>query len=245
MFRIYIYRNLNCTLKILIRGDEEIVRTLYESINKMIWARCIKYTLNKGTNQSQCAEFSMGIWNLEKFIEGSSIAQIILDFIKLHQIQVDERTLYLLHYWAFEVQMWRMNNSYRSSLFNRELTDSEKLNEILNQCKQVNYLPSPKNLFNLFEHSEAMKKNKASWPSQPPMPYQSEILVFINGETRNFAEIRKASRIIAQGARDRFCFFHILPREMNWSIAKFTGDPLIHDDEAAMNIAITHFGKPL
>ena len=104
------------------------------------------------------------------------------------------------------------------------------------------FLPSPKHLFNLFENSDSMKGKTLRF--QPLMPYGYEILAFVKSKTTNFSEIRKVSRILAQGYRDPFCLFSKLPRETNIKIASYLGNSLVHDENSATKIASSNFSKP-
>jgi hypothetical protein len=61
------------------------------------------------------------------------------------------------------------------------------------------------------------------------------------------SEIRKNSRILAQGSRDireeRFSLFKTLPKEVCVKIASLTGNPRDHDEKSSEEVAYSAFGK--
>lgn len=228
--------------EINIAGDKHLVEQLYRIIHKSAWVHDYQNDnfVNR-QNGNERAKFNIGLWNLKKSIDECSIAQILLNFIKTNNSAVDARTEYLLHYWAFEVEMIKNGNSYRSQLpsTSQSLTSPHKLNSILDRCQ---YSPSWEALFNLFEKSDAMEGNTAY--CEPLMPYEYEIAAFERAKDKDHAQIRTASRIIAQGQRDQNCLFFKVPTDIGIMIASLTGDPLIHDEESARQIARTNFSKP-
>lgn len=226
--------------EIKVEGNRNYIMQLRDSIYPSV-------RTNFHWNGDEHAEFNMGLWNLQKKINGYSVAQIFLNFIEKNQLPINERTKYLLQYWAFEVEMINKNNSYRSKFAMHELTFPDKINTILDRCKTEEFLPSPEHLFNLFENS--MKGNTSSC-RQPLMPYEYEIQAFVKSTKTSFSEIRKASRILAQGyrdtaIRDNFCLFSTLPDEINIKIASHSGNSLVHDESSATKIASSnYFNKP-
>lgn len=69
-------------------------------------------------------------------------------------------------------------------------------------------------------------------------------LTSVYKKAQSLAEIRKNSRILAQGLRDNCSLFKSLPKELAVEIAALTGNPAVHDEKESKNIALQNLGKP-
>lgn len=176
MFRIHIFES---DQKIQIHGDANLIQEIRQSMHKWDFTSNYSEYLNvdKNGNKSNYALLRFGIWHLKIRIDGQSIADIFLNFIKNKQIAIDNRADYFLTYWALEARMIESNQSYRSRIHPvlRMLTSPETLNAVLNLCQKK--FPLVDDLFTLIENSEAMKQHAGA--VQPVTPTVSEIKLFL------------------------------------------------------------------
>lgn len=234
--------------EINISGDKILVKELFDSICSDVWTHNFQdydYIFNDGRNISEHASFNIGIWNFKTLINECSVVSIILNFVDKKNINLHKNTQNMLQYWDFEVKMIREGKSYRSKFrcpTSAQLTSPEKIETILNRCNKMSFSPSPELIFFLFENSDAMKNNSSY--CQPLLPYEYEIQKFASLPKRNFMEIRKAARLIAQGSRSDSSLFFKLPKEINLKIASYAGNTLVHNEKESIENAIKHFGKP-
>lgn len=226
-------------------GDRKLINPLHDFFVRL-HLHTINYQEYINTDfdmiRTEDASFHIATFDLKKSINDCSVAQIILNFVLENKLEIDERTKYVIQYWAFEIKMIEEKKSYRSKLpkENQKLTSPKTINTILNECKKAKYLPSVTHLFNFLEHSKAMEGK--TFYLEPLMPYKHEIQEFANN--KNLAEIRKSSRIIAQGYRYSPCLFSKLDEDINIEIASLTGNPSVYNQESAKQIAINYFRKP-
>ena len=101
MFRKTIMKQLENEIKV--NGNRNLIRQLHDSIYPSIHLQKYQEYIYSGV--SEHAMLAMGLWNLQNSINGYSVAQIFLNFIEKNKLPIDERSKYLLQYWAFEVEM--------------------------------------------------------------------------------------------------------------------------------------------
>ena len=231
--------------RIYINGNKDLVKQLKDTILSHAWVSDYQeYEYLDDNNTCINASFNIGLYELNELVNECSIARLFYSFITDNQIDLDKRTDYLLQYWMYEVNMINEQKSYRSRLpkTSQDLTSASKLNKLLDRCEKEEFSPSPEQLFNFLENSDAMKGNTAY--CQPLLPFEYEIEKFVALRKENFEKLRLSARILAQCHRDSTSIFSTLPPEVLTIVAAFTGNPLIHDENASRKIAANNFGKP-
>lgn len=225
----------NC--KILFWGHKKIIQDLYKLISKYDTV----YVPYSEIGDTASLEF--GLWNLKAIKDGKLLANELVDYINLQNLNIEHSIKFLFKYWAFEATMIAQKKSYRSTLSAYYLLSPVSLLKIVDFCQKYNFWPSEESVFNLFEKSDHMYQNNIPY-CEPLMPYEYEIEQFTKEPRTSYGEIRKNARILAQGLRDSSSSLGKLPAEVLVHIATLTRTHEVHSYDGARKIGHDNLGRP-